>query len=224
MFRYFKRSLPMIEIIKDKTDPRCLEIYKLRYDVVINQHKMKINESNIYNGSMIRDDHDMSDATIHYAIRNTHTGKLISSIRTIDGCKTTLDMEKHKWFLLDESIKKDGVVELSRLVSDVSARKTNATILLYIHTLLHCQDMGISNVTFMVDSKATQLMKHYKRWTICDEISNGPVNCDEYELGRKSHVMLMPMGKPNTYERLKFESCVLFPGIIGTKYMKSYNR
>jgi N-acyl-L-homoserine lactone synthetase len=216
----------MVEIIKDKTDPRCLDIYRLRYDVVVNQHKMKINESNIFgsdSGKMICDDHDMSDATTHYAIRNSHTGKIVSSIRTIDGNKTALDMEKYNWFQLDKSIKDGGVVEWSRLVSDVSARKTNAALLLYIQSALHCRNMGITNVTFMVDSKATQLMKYYKRWTICDELSNGPVKCDEYEVGRKSHVMLMQMGKPNTYERFRFESCIRLPTTLGAIFIKSYD-
>jgi hypothetical protein len=222
-FRYMKRSLPMVEIIKDKTDPRCLEVYKLRYDVVVNQHKMKINPAHIYNGNMVCDEHDLSDATTHYAIRNTHTGKLVSAIRTVDANKTKIDMEKYNWFKLDESIKKDGLVEWSRLVSDASVRKTNAALLLYIQSSLTSRDEGINNITFMVDSRATQLMKYYKRWTICHELSNGPVNCDEYEVGRKSHVMLMPMGKPNTLDRVKFDSCVWFPVALGASYMKDYN-
>jgi hypothetical protein len=223
-FRYMKRSLPMVEIIKDKTDPRCLEIYKLRYDVVVNQHKMKINPDHIYNGTMICDDHDISDATTHYAIRNTHTGKLISAIRTVDANKTKIDMEKYNWFHLDNSIKKDGVVEWSRLISDASAKKTNAALILYMKSVFHCQDMGINNVTFMVDSRATQLMKYYKRWTICHELSKGPVSCDEYEVGRKSHVMLMPMGKPNTLDRLKFDAFVRYPISIGVSAMNDYNK
>lgn len=218
-----KRTLPMVEIITDKTDPRCLEIYKLRYNVVVNQHKMKINSAHIFNGNMVCDEHDVSDATTHYAIRNSHTGKLVSAIRTVDANKTTIDMEKFNWFELDDSIKKDGVVEWSRLVSDTSVRKTNAALLLYIQSALYCQDAGVSNITFMVDSRATQLMNYYKRWTICNEISNGPVNCDEYEVGRKSHVMWMPMGKPNTLDRLKFDSCVWVPVAIGASFMNSYN-
>ena len=111
MFRFMKRTFPMVEIITDKTDPRCLDIYKLRYDVVINQNKMKINETNVYNsdiGKIICDDHDVSDATTHFAIRNPNNGKYVSSIRTIDGNKTKLDMEKYNWFELDASIKRDG--------------------------------------------------------------------------------------------------------------------
>jgi len=75
----------------------------------------------------------------------------------------------------------------------------------------------------MVDSKATNLMKYYKKWTICKEISNGAVKCDEYEIGRKSHVMLMPMGRPNTYERIKFDTCCVIPGKIGATIMKQYD-
>jgi N-acyl-L-homoserine lactone synthetase len=213
----------MVEIIKDKTDPRCLDIYRLRYDVVVNQHKMKVNKSSVYSGNMICDDHDMSDATTHYAIRNPHTGKIVTSIRTIDGNKTALDMEKYNWFHLDKSITDGGVVEYSRLVSDASMKKTNAAILLYMRSVLHLQDTGISNITFMVDSKATQLMKYYKRWTICEELSNGPVKCDEYEMGRKSHVMLVSMGKPNTYDRCKFNSLVMYPAIGCISFMKSYD-
>lgn len=226
MFRFLKQSLSRVEIIKDKADPRCLDIYRLRYDVVVNQHKMKVNESSVYEsayGKMICDDHDMSDATVHYAIRNPHTGKIVTSIRTVDGNKTALDMEKYNWFHLDKSIKDGGVVELSRLVSDASMKKTNATGLLYIRSALNCQELGISNFTFMVDSKATRLLQSYKRWSICEELSNGPVKCDEYEIGRKSHVMLVKVGKPNTYDRFKFNSCVLYPAMIGASYMKSYD-
>ncbi len=221
-----KRSFPMVEIIRDKTDPRCLDIYKLRYDVVINQNKMKINETNIYNsdiGKIICDDHDTSDATTHFAIRNPNTGKYVSSIRTIDGNKTKLDMEKYNWFELDASIKRDGVVEYSRLVSDISVRKTNATILLYLQSVMTNQDLGICNITFMVDSKATNLMKYYKKWAICNEISNGAVKCDEYELGRKSHVMLVHMGRPHTYARIKFDTCCVIPGQLGATIMKQYD-
>jgi N-acyl-L-homoserine lactone synthetase len=222
-YRNITRSLSLVEIIKDKTDTRCLEVYKLRYDVVVNQHKMKINPAHIYNGSMICDEHDLSDATTHYALRNSHTGKLVSAIRTVDANKTKIDMEKYNWFKLDESIKKDGVVEWSRLVSDASVRKTNAALLLYIKSVFHSQESGINNITFMVDSRATQLMKYYKLWSPCNELSNGPVNCDEYEPGRKSHVMLISMGKPNTFERFKFETCVCYPGMAGVSFMKDYN-
>lgn len=220
-----RRPLPMVEIISDKSDPRCADIFRLRHEVVVNQCKMKINESSIYNsngGKYICDEHDGSDATTHYAIRNPNTGKIVSAIRTIDALKTQLDMEKHNWFQLDPKIKQDGVVEWSRLVSDMSVRKTNAALLLYIASASHQQSIGINNVTFMVDSRATNLMKYYKRWTICEQISKDAVRCDEYEVGRKSYVMLMPMGKPYTYERAKFNTLVELPITIGTMTMKTW--
>jgi N-acyl-L-homoserine lactone synthetase len=215
--------MPFIEIIKDKTDPRCLEIYRLRHKVVVEQHKMKINPAHIFDsvsGKMVCDDHDLSDATTHYAIRSPSTGKMVSSIRTVDANKTLIDMEKYKWFQLPDHVKKEGVVEWSRLVSDTSVRKTNAALLLYIQSVLHQQDNGIGNITFMVDSRATNLMKYYNKWTVCREISNGPVNCDEYEIGRKSHVMLMPFGKNGSLERGKFNASVRLPISIAVSFMK----
>jgi hypothetical protein len=228
-FQFAKRYLPMVEIITDKTDPRCLEIYRLRHEVIVNQHKMNINPANIFTdqsgGKYICDHHDTdtTNAVVHYAIRNPNTGKYISSIRTVDGNKTKLDMEKHGWFRLSDTIKQNGVVEWSRLVSDASARKTNAALLLYIQSVNHQQDLGVDNITFMVDSKAKNLMNYYKRWTICEEISNGPVKCDEYELGRTSHVMIMPMGKENTMERVKFNLGVRVPAIFGVSLLKQYD-
>ena len=224
MFRYATRRLPMVEIIKDKTDPRCIDIYRLRHNVIIDQCNMKIDQSNIFEsttGKIIMDKHDISDATVHYAIRDPATGKLVSAIRTIDANKTQIDMEKYKWFNIDQKIKSGGVVEWSRLVSDMSVRKTNTALLLYMQSVYHQQDQGINNVIFMVDSRAKKLMNYYNRYTICKEISNGPVECNEYEEGRKSHVMLMPMGEPDTFERYKFFVSVRMPIIITVSLMKS---
>ena len=224
MFRYATRRLPMVEIIKDKTDPRCLDIYRLRHDVIINQCNMKIDQSNIFEsktGKIIMDKHDISDATVHYAIRNPANGKLVSAIRTIDANKTQLDMEKHKWFNIDQKIKSGGVVEWSRLVSDMSVRKTNTALLLYMQSVYHQQDLGVNNIIFMVDSRAKKLMNYYNRYTICKEISDGPVECNEYEEGRKSHVMLMPMGEAGTFEQYKFFAGVRMPIIIAVSCMKS---
>ena len=224
MFRYITRSLPMVEIITDKTDPRCLDIFRLRYNVVVDQCNMKINPTNIFEsskGKIIIDKHDSSDATVHYAIRNPQTGKFVSAIRTIDANKTQLDMEKYNWFKIDQKIKETGVVEWSRLVSDLSVRKTNTALLLYMQSVYHQQDLGINNVIFMVDSRAKHLMNYYKRYTICEEISNGPVECNEYEQGRKSHVMFMPMGQPGSFERAKFTANVRIPIIFAVSVMKS---
>ena len=224
MFRYFSRALPMVEVITSKTDPRCMEIYRLRHEVVIEQCKMKINESNIQTssiGKIIIDQHDISDATVHYAIRNPSTGKLVSAIRTIDANKTQLDMEKHNWFQIDKKIKATGVVEWSRLVSDMSVRKTNTALLLYMKSVFHQQDLGVNNVVFMVDSRATKLLDYYKRYTVCNEISNGPVDCSEYEIGRKSHVMLIPMGVPGSIERHKFTALNVIPITFAVSFMKS---
>ena len=224
MFRFASRRLPFVDIITDKTDPRCLEIFRLRYSVVIDQFQMKINPANVFDsskGKIIMDEHDASDATVHYAIRHPKTGQYVSAIRTIDANKTKLDMEKHNWFQLDQSIKAGGVVEWSRLVSDASVRKTNTALLLYMQSVYHQQDMGVNNVVFMVDSRAKNLMNYYKRYTICEEISNGAVECNEYEQGRKSHVMRMPMGTPNSIERAKFVAQVQVPAVFAVSVMKS---
>ena len=224
MLRYAARRMPFIDIITDKTDPRCLEIFRLRHDVIVDQCKMKVSKSNVFDsskGKIIMDTHDTSDATIHYAIRSPITGKYVSAIRTIDGNKTKLDMEKHNWFQLDQSIKAGGVAEWSRLVSDRSVRKTNTALLLYMQSVYHLQDLGVNNVVFMVDSRAKNLMNYYKRYTICEEISNGPVECNEYEQGRKSHVMLMPMGEPDSIVRVKFNLQVRVPIVFAVSLMKS---
>ena len=73
----------------------------------------------------------------------------------------------------------------------------------------------------MVDSRAKKLMNYYKRYTICEEISNGPVACNEYEQGRTSHVMLMPMGAQGTMERAKFTAQVRIPIMVAVSLMKS---
>lgn len=224
MLRYATRRLPMVEIIADKTDPRCLDIYRLRHEVMIDQFNMKISPTNIFDssrGKIIMDKHDVSDATVHYAIRNPSTGKFVSAIRTIDANKTQLDMEKYNWFQIDPKIKADGVVEWSRLVSDNSVRKTNTALLLYMKSVYHQQDMGVNNVIFMVNSQAKNLMNYYKRWTICHELSNGPVPCNEYESGRTSHVMLMPTGRPGSLERAKFTVQVQVPAVFAISLMKS---
>jgi hypothetical protein len=224
MFRFATRRLPMVEIITDKMDPRCLEIFRLRYSVVIDQFQMRINQSHVFEsskGNIIMDDHDASDATVHYAIRSPVTGKYVSAIRTIDANKTRLDMEKHNWFQLSDAVKSKGVVEWSRLVADASVRKTNTSLLLYMQSVYHQQDLGVENVVFMVDSRATNLMNYYKRYTICKEISNGPVDCKEYEQGRKSHVMLMPMGASKSPERTKFIFQVQIPIIFAVSVMKT---
>ncbi len=201
-----------------------MEIYRLRHEVVVEQYNMKINESNIRTssiGKLIMDQHDISDATVHYAIRNPSTGKLVSAIRTIDANKTQLDMEKHNWFQIDPNIKSSGVVEWSRLVSDVSVRKTNTALLLYMKSVYHQQDLGVNNIIFMVDSRATKLLDYYKRYTICKDISNGPVDCSEYEVGRKSHVMLMQMGISGSTERHKFTALNVVPITFAVSFMKS---
>ena len=73
----------------------------------------------------------------------------------------------------------------------------------------------------MVDSRATNLLKYYKRYTICEEISKGAVECNEYEQGRMSHVMRMPMGLPNSIERAKFVAQVQVPITFAVSVMKS---
>jgi hypothetical protein len=224
MLRYATRRMPFIDIITDKTDPRCLEIFRLRHDVVVDQCKMKINPSNVFDsskGKVIMDEHDISDATVHYAIRSPITGKYVSAIRTIDANRNILDMEKYNWFHIDHNIKAGGVVEWSRLVSDISVRKTNTALLLYIQSGYYLQDSGVNNIVFMVDSDAKNLMNYYNRYTICHEISKGPVECNEYEQGRKIHVMLMPMGEPGTIDRLKFDVQVRIPIIFAASLMKS---
>ena len=74
----------------------------------------------------------------------------------------------------------------------------------------------------MVNSKATKLLDYYNRWTIAHQLSPEPVRCDEFEVGRTSYVMHMPMGKKGSLERLKFQSFVYHPAILYTCTMKSF--
>ena len=60
------------------------------------------------------------------------------------------------------------------------------------------------------------------QWTIAEQLTDAPVRCDEFEPGRKSYVMNMPMGVANSGERLKFQVAVYWPAILGTCFMKSY--
>ena len=84
------------------------------------------------------------------------------------------------------------------------------------------QERDLSNFVFMVDQKATRLLKYYNQWTIAEQLTDAPVRCDEFEPGRKSYVMNMPMGATNTPARLKFQTMVYWPAVLGTCLMKSY--
>jgi len=200
---------PNVEVITDSSDPRCDEIYRLRGRVMRN-----VPDRYVF-GDQVRGDLDEAESTTHYAYRHPKTGLLVTAIRAVNGVKSQLEMERYGWFNLSEEIKRDGVYEWCRLVADKSVRGTNTAPILYIDSVLHQRSLGNYNCVFMVDQKAKKLMRYYKRLTVCEEISNGPVSCDEFELGRKSHVMWMPTGPPGTVERMKFDCGALYPGIYG---------
>jgi hypothetical protein len=118
-------------------------------------------------------------------------------------------------------------VEWCRLVADPSARGTTAAPMLYVQSVRYHQDEsnefgGNANFAFMVDQRAKKLLNYYNKWTIAEQLSPEPVRCDEYEVGRKSYVMNMPMGKPGTLKRAKFQSHVYWPAVLGTCFMRSY--
>jgi len=67
------------------------------------------------------------------------------------------------------------------------------------------------------------ILNYYKRWTTCEQLTNDPVKCDEFEQGRKSHVINMPMGFDYSLDRIRFNLSVKMPAIFGIMIMKSYN-
>lgn len=113
-------------------------------------------------------------------------------------------------------------MEWCRLVGDKTARGTNAVPLLYQQSVLHQQDLGIQSTVFMVDVKATKLLDYYKRWTITEELSDAPVACDEFEVGRRSHVLRMPMGEKGTAARAKFTAAVRIPCLLACTVMPRF--
>jgi len=175
----------------------------------------------------VRDDLDEADSTVHFLCRNPKSGKVVSSIRTVDANKSTLEMELHNWWKLSDDIKQGGAVEWCRLVADPSARGTTAAPMLYIQSVRYHQDKtkefgGNNNFVFMVDQRATKLLKYYNDWTPTVQLSPDAVRCDEYEIGRKSYVLNMPMGEEGSLARAKFQANVYHPAVLGSCFMKSY--
>ena len=111
-----------VEIITNPNDSRCNEIFKLRYQVMSEQTpNSPFNENHpmVYltnNGYEIKDRLDSEPSTVQYALKNS-SGRIVSAIRTVDGNKSQLDMEKYGWFNIPEYVKEQGVVEWGRLVS-----------------------------------------------------------------------------------------------------------
>ena len=226
---HLQRYTPLVEIIESSDDPRCSEIYQLRHKVLFEQGKnSKFDSSHpqVYKSAdnkwEIRDDLDEDETTIQYAVRSPTTKELVCSIRTVDGNMSTLEMQRHKWYDVDIYIRQDGYVEWSRLVADKSVRGTNAVPLLYQQSVFHQQDLDTHHILFMVDSKAKKLLEYYHRWTICRQLTKEPVLCDEFEKGRRSHVMQMDLGSPDSFQRMKFNTCVALPCLLGITFMKSY--
>ncbi|GMH91505.1 hypothetical protein TrVE_jg11558 [Triparma verrucosa] len=216
----------VVEIIDDSKDPRLEEVYNLRYNVARKIMHLPRSHPVVYEQASgnygVKDALDDEDSTVHFAVRNPNNGKVIAAIRTVDANKSVLEMEKYNWHNLSATIKEEGCVEWCRLCADPSARGSSAAPMLYIQSVRYHQALGNCNFTFMVDQKATKLLKYYNNWTIAEQLTDEPVRCDEFEPGRKSYVMNMPMGKPGTMARAKFQSHVYYPAILGTCFMKSY--
>jgi len=170
----------------------------------------------------VKDKLDEEESTVHFAVRNPNSGKVVASIRTVDANASQLEMERYNWHNLDADLKAGGAVEWCRLVAHREARGTTAAPMLYIQSVRHHQERDVSNFVFMVDQKATKLLDYYNKWTIAEQLTDAPVRCDEFEPGRKSYVMNMPMGAANTPARLKFQTMVYWPAVLGTCFMKSY--
>ena len=75
---------------------------------------------------------------------------------------------------------------------------------------------------FMVDERAKKLLNYYNKWTIAKQLTKEPVRCDEFEIGRRSHVFHMPMGSSGTLSRFNFDLKVYCPAIAGIAMMRSY--
>jgi hypothetical protein len=227
----FTRYAGAVEIIPDSSDPRCTEIYQLRYNVMNRQSRspslFTATHPQVYLGTdheyEIRDELDEDPATVHFALRNPTTGRLVAAIRIVDANQSVLDMERYGWFDIPAEIKSAGAAELGRLVADRSIRKTNAALLLYIQSGYHLQDQGIENLLFMVDSRAQRLVDTYRRLTICDPLTDEPVRCDEFEVGRTSHIMRIPLGAPGTRERARFIAQVDGPVNCLSMILPSYD-
>ena len=226
-----RRYTPLVEVIQGgSNDPRLNEIYRLRHQVLYGQTKNSLftpDHDQVFpgeNGFEIRDALDDEESTMHYAVRRETDGKLVSSIRAVDGNKAQLEMEKFGWYNVEEPIREAGFSEWCRLICDKSARGTTAVPLLYLQSARQLQDSGIDNVVFMVDTRAKKLLSYYKKWTICEQISETAVRCDEFEKGRESYVMNMPMGSTGSFQRAKFYSTVEVPCIAAIALMPSYNK
>jgi len=218
----FSRYSAAIETFGN-TDPRADEVYRLRYNVMSTAPGSPFNASHpqVIDDCKIRDELDCAESTIHYAIRCPKTDEIVAAIRTVDANKSQLDMERYGWFDIPEEIKAGGAVEWGRLIVSPKHRKTNSALRLYVESVRYHQDHGIDNVLFMVDSRAVRLMKYYKRYTICEQISEDAVPCDEFEVGRKSYVMNMPFGATGSLGRINFYTRVEVPILGAIACMKT---
>jgi len=215
------------EIITDSNDPRMKEIYRLRFKVGRQVMKLSRSDPRVYQDDEdgyyeVRDDLDEEESTVSFLIRNPNDGKPIASIRTVCGVQSQLEMEKFGWFDVPQSIKDGGLVEWCRLCAVKEARGTNAAPMLYLQSVRYHREMKNDNFMFMVDQRATKLIKYYNDWTIAEQLTKEPVSCDEFEVGRKSHVFHMPMGAPLSLARLNFDLRVYYPGVVGISAMRSY--
>jgi hypothetical protein len=220
---YLGRNQTCVEIINRLDDPRRNEIFKLRHTVLSNAPNSPFTRNHpMVHGDEIRDEYDEMESTKQYLIRSPGTGKPIASIRTTDANDGSLEMEKYGWFPISDDLRSEGLVEWSRLVSLPEVRGSNAVPILYYTSVTHKQMVGNQNIIFMVDQKATRLLEYYNKWaSVCNVLTDEPINCDEFEKGRRSHVVLMPMGEKVSLSRAKFTAAVRVPCILGVSYLNT---
>jgi len=120
-FEHWTRYTPLVEIISDSTDARMKEIYEFRYKVLNQQTKhtkfVYGTHPQVYKSEedtsgltrfQVRDGLDEDESTVQYAVRSPTTGKYVSAIRTVDGNKSKLEMEQHKWFEMPGTFRGGG--------------------------------------------------------------------------------------------------------------------
>jgi len=214
------------EIIEDSNDPALEDVWRLRFKVARKiMHLPRSHPAVLQLGDGtwgVRDELDMAESTVHFFIRNPTDGKVVAAIRTVDANKSQLEMEKFNWHNLSDEIKQGGAVEWCRLCASPEARGTTAAPMLYIQSVRYHLKKKNNNFIFMVDQKAKKLLNYYKKWTPTEQLTKDPVRCDEFEPGRKSWVLSMPMGSPGSLTRMKFMLNVYYPAVLGTCFMKSY--
>ena len=196
--------LKLERIVNNTSDPRIEEIYKLRYNVMVRNNKTTKFDKNhqMVHGEMFRDKFDDLSTTVHQIV--SHKGKIIASNRIVDGRDNRLEMEEENWFDVRAAVKTDSIAEPGRLVADKSARGTRVIPMLYLDTCDWFMENNVSHCTPMVNNKASNLIKHYTKWTGVGILNDNPVSVDSFLEGQKSNVFLLNFGKDNTKERSKF--------------------